>query len=413
MKGLGAHHRLRGSVPEREAEGVALHPRHRLCPGRGLFEHAEGEVAAGDHVGVELGPEPRCEDPGAAAHIDDPASGRPAQLLQDGLVHRPVDGPLHDIDVVEPRPQVEERLPHAALAALVALVAVTHRRHSRAPRRPVPSRVVRRALLLLAVMVLPACTDEAPEPRGPRPPPLPRSMAAIGDSITQAVNARTIGSAPRTSWATGDQPDDPVDSHYERVLSRVPAIGGKARNASVPGARMAAAAEQVRSIVADRPDYVTVLFGGNDVCTSSASNMTAVADFTAQFRIAMEQLTAAVPDTRIYVVSIPDVFRLWELFKDNGRARFVWRTFRICGALLADTTTDADRELVRQRTRELNGALRDVCDEFPRCRHDGGAVFDRAFTAEDVSPLDYFHPSVEGQAELARVSWERGYWGGP
>ena len=273
---------------------------------------------------------------------------------------------------------------------------------------------MRRALLLIAVVVLAACSDESPElPRSQGPPPLPKSMAAIGDSITQAVNATSLGAAPGLSWATGDQPDDPVDSHYERVLRRVPAISGRAKNASVPGARMATAADQARNIVADRPEYVTVLFGGNDVCTSSVSNMTSVEDFTTQFRTAMEQLSSALPDTRVYVISIPDVYRLWELFKDNGRARFVWRTFRICRALLAETNTDADRDVVRQRTRDLNAVLRDVCEDFRRCRHDGGAAFDRGFTPEDVSSLDFFHPSAAGQAELARVSWERGYWGGP
>lgn len=271
---------------------------------------------------------------------------------------------------------------------------------------------MRRVLLLTAVIVLAACSDEAPEAREPSRPPLPESMAAIGDSITQAVNATSLGAAPGLSWATGDQSDDPVESHYERVLKRLPAISGRAKNASVPGARMATAAEQARSIVADRPEYVTLLFGGNDVCTSSVSNMTSVADFTAQFRSAMEQLSSALPDTRVYVISIPDVYRLWELLKDNGRARFVWRTFRICGALLAETNTDADRDLVRQRTRDLNAVLRDVCDDFRSCRHDGGAAFDRGFTAEDVSALDFFHPSAAGQAKLAEVSWERGYWGG-
>ena len=236
-------------------------------------------------------------------------------------------------------------------------------------------------------------------------------MAAIGDSITQAVNATGLGAAPTLSWSTGDGPDDGVESHLERVRARQPAIAGRATNASVPGARMAAGVAQARQAAAARPDYVTVLFGGNDVCTSAASTMTSVEDFTAQLRATLQELATAAPEARVFVVSIPDVFRLWELLQDNSRARLVWRTFRICRSLLGDGATDADRQAVRQRTIDLNRVLRDVCDEFRRCRHDGGAVFDRAFAAGDVSGLDFFHPSAAGQAELARVTWARSYWG--
>jgi hypothetical protein len=43
------------------------------------------------------------------------------------------------------------------------------------------------------------------------------------------------------------------------------------------------------------------------------------------------------------------------------------------------------------------------------------AAVDRAvhsFTKQDVSKLDYFHPSLTGQAHLAEVTWQYGYWGG-
>lgn len=236
-------------------------------------------------------------------------------------------------------------------------------------------------------------------------------MAAIGDSITQAVNSQSLGVAPEASWSTGDRQDDTVESHYERVLARQPAIRGRFANASVPGARMEDGVAQARRAGDSRPDYVTLLFGGNDVCTSAPSTMTPVEEFARQYRATLDELTRVAPDARIFVASVPDVFRLWELFRDNGRARFVWRTFRLCQALLAEDNTDADRQTVRDRTSEFNRVLQEVCADFRRCRHDGGAVHARAFTADDVSGLDFFHPSVAGQAELAQVTWERSYWG--
>ncbi len=41
----------------------------------------------------------------------------------------------------------------------------------------------------------------------------------------------------------------------------------------------------------------------------------------------MAAVSAGSPRARIYVVSIPDVYRLWVILKDNLLARFVWRTF--------------------------------------------------------------------------------------
>jgi len=51
-----------------------------------------------------------------------------------------------------------------------------------------------------------------------------------------------------------------------------------------------------------------------------------------------------------------------------------------------------------------------VCTRFRNCRFDGGAVYREPFTMADISPVDYFHPSLEGQAKLAATTWAAGYW---
>jgi hypothetical protein len=141
--------------------------------------------------------------------------------------------------------------------------------------------------------------------------------------------------------------------------------------------------------------------------------MTSVSDFGAQFANAMATLTAGSPGTRVYVVSIPNVYQLWELFKSNFWARFIWASAGICQSLLANpgSTDPADverREQVRARNVDYNAQLAQVCAAYERCLFDGNAVFSTPFTASDVSG-DYFHPSVAGQAKLASVSWSAGY----
>jgi hypothetical protein len=47
-------------------------------------------------------------------------------------------------------------------------------------------------------------------------------------------------------------------------------------------------------------------------------------------------------------------------------------------------------------------AGRDLC---PQCHFDGNAAFNNPGATSNVSTIDYFHPSIAGQAKLAAVAW--------
>ena len=245
-------------------------------------------------------------------------------------------------------------------------------------------------------------------------PPLPGSMAAVGDSITQAASSGgSLGTDyPQNSWSTGTSSS--VNSHYLRLLALDPGISGQNHNRSVSGARMADLDAQMQTVVPLQPDYLTVLIGGNDLCTDTAAEMTSVSTFRSQFEAAMATLAAGSPGTNVYISSIPNVYHLWELFKDNWWARFIWSVGNVCQSLLANptSTTAADvarRAAVAQRNVDYNTQLAQVCAASAHCRWDGNAAYDTVFTASDAAG-DYFHPSIAGQAKLAAVSWAAGYW---
>jgi lysophospholipase L1-like esterase len=242
--------------------------------------------------------------------------------------------------------------------------------------------------------------------------PLPDSIAAVGDSITQAASsAGSLGTdAPQNSWATGTSAS--VNSHASRLVA-AGATTLTRHNLSVSGAKMVDLPGQMLNAAAVQPDYLTVLIGGNDVCTSTEASMTDPAAFEANFRQAISNLRAGSPDTRIYVVSIPRVMGLWELFRNNFWARFIWSVGSVCQSLLASPTStnqaDVDRRArVDARNQAFNEILARVCAETTNCHHDGGAAFATTFATADVSG-DYFHPSAAGQAKLASVSWAAGY----
>jgi hypothetical protein len=120
-------------------------------------------------------------------------------------------------------------------------------------------------------------------------------------------------------------------------------------------------------------------------------------------------------DPKVYIetLSIPDINRLHKIFTDpvNQDALDRWSALRVCQNLLVNplSTDQADvdrRAAFRAQVMAYNGALADVCAEIKRCLFDKDAVFNRPFTAADVSTADYFHPSLQGQKDLAEVSWK-------
>jgi lysophospholipase L1-like esterase len=241
----------------------------------------------------------------------------------------------------------------------------------------------------------------------------PDKMAAIGDSITQAANldGSNIGASnPEHSWSTGYDSGDIVLSHYERLLKKNRNIRNRNYNDAVSGARMDDAPGQAQNAVAQGVEYVTIEMGGNDVCTSSEASMTPVDVYESYFRQTMSILTSGLPTAKIYVLSVPDVYQLWSLFHNNFSAQFVWQSFGVCQAMLDEGNSEADRQFVRARNIAFNDVLARVCAEYTQCRWDNNAMFNYQFTSGDVSHVDYFHPSLQGQATIASRSWSAGYW---
>jgi len=238
----------------------------------------------------------------------------------------------------------------------------------------------------------------------------PNSMASLGDSIARAFNTGGLPftDAPGNSWSTGTRTS--VQSHYVRILAAEPAILERNFNDAKNGAKMVHLDAQVSTATEQDVAYITMLIGANDLCTRTVAGMTSVDVFRSRFEQAMGTLSAGSPRARIYVVSIPNVYRLWAILKDDLLARVAWRTLDVCQSLLEDPrSTDpedvARRRSVRQRNIAFNTELAEVCALYIHCRFDEGAVFEDPFTAEDVSRRDYFHPSLGGQRGLAEATW--------
>ncbi|MFD1212688.1 SGNH/GDSL hydrolase family protein [Arthrobacter sp. GCM10027362] len=244
-------------------------------------------------------------------------------------------------------------------------------------------------------------------PGSAAPRPYPGVIAGLGDSITRATNICChAGSYPARSWSTGDDQSDGVLSHYERLAVQYPRIRHHNHNDSANGAKAADLAAQASLAVAQKADYVTILIGANDLCAPSASAMTSPADFARQVGTALEALRQGLPRARIYVSSIPDLYRLWSVLHTNPKARRAWSTAGICRSMLGPAATGTQRRAVVAREAAFNRILAVICAKYRNCRWDGGAVYRYKFSAGQISTVDYFHPGPTGQAALAEITWK-------
>ncbi|HEX5860048.1 MAG TPA: GDSL-type esterase/lipase family protein [Microbacterium sp.] len=243
-------------------------------------------------------------------------------------------------------------------------------------------------------------------------PPLPAKMAAMGDSISQALmTCSSLRTCTPNSWTVGTTAS--VNSH----ASRLRAMGAPLTtyNNAVSGVKAASLPAQASASAAQGATYVTVQIGANDACTSTVAGMTPTASFDASVRSALATLAASPAQPDIFVSSIPNIKRLWEVNRTSSSARLTWALLGLCRSMLANpgstSATDmARRDAVQARVNEFNAVLAAACAATAKCVWDNNAVANYTFTRADISTRDYFHPSLAGQAVLANVTWAASQW---
>ena len=272
--------------------------------------------------------------------------------------------------------------------------------------------LTRRVLAILASLTALVLLAASPATAATTPPP--NSMASMGDSITRGFNAcGWYVDCTSRSFSTGDY--STVNSHYLRIRAVNPNIQGRNYNDARSGAKSADMYGQAGTAVSQGVEYVTMLIGANDACTSSESTMTSVTTYRANVDSALNRIKAGLPNARVAVLSVPDIYRLWYIGKSNLSALSAWSSFGICQSMLANATStaqaDVDRRArVRQRVIDYNTQLAQACAAYGvNCDFDNNAVFNYQFVLSQVSTWDYFHPNTSGQAVLASVSYANGF----
>jgi lysophospholipase L1-like esterase len=224
------------------------------------------------------------------------------------------------------------------------------------------------------------------------------TLGVLGDSISLGVNAcGQPGECTAASWVMGSEASvDSLATRIARETGHRPAIA----NGAVSGGTITTLLQTAPSVVAAKPQLVTILIGANDACRPSVAAMTGADEFRRDYGRLLDTVLDGLPHARVLALSVPDLGRLAELGQASPAISNTWQAFGVCGALLG-----GGRSAVEQRVDDYNRAIAQLCAGRPRCVSDGGAVHAQRFTAAELSNIDYFHPSAAGQQKIAELAW--------
>lgn len=257
---------------------------------------------------------------------------------------------------------------------------------------------------------------------------VPLRLYSIGDSITRAFDAWLIGDNQSVSWSNGyygsweqflGAPN--VNSHNQRISAKYGSSGRRNVMKAQNGARWDDAFSQAQGVVAEQPNYVTIMLGGNDVCRDSIGDLPTDQEIHDHVENTLAFLDANLPaGSTIMVVGIPDIKRLHDVAIEEKGAlgiscETIWQTTALgfpCGSMLSPDNSEADRLYVQSR----NFAYNDIIElhvttwNNRSARHyyhfmDAESV---AFTGDDISSIDCFHPSGRGERLISTLSWTQG-----
>lgn len=211
-----------------------------------------------------------------------------------------------------------------------------------------------------------------------------------------------------SNWSTGTSTRGAVVSHFHK-LQEILDQTVKAVNVAQAGATSNNLDEQVTELIKHNPDYVTLLIGGNDVCSWPVNHEERLKQFTHEIETTIQKLISHNPEVKILLVPVPDMKHLWEL-NANGSCQWLWDLFDICPSLLSSSSSESDRTKFKGRLDDLNKSLEFIALMFKDHVRFDADLANYKFKQEDISKKDCFHPSLIGQNNISELTWKNSWY---
>lgn len=220
---------------------------------------------------------------------------------------------------------------------------------------------------------------------------------ALGDSITTGFNAERAADNHSFSWSTGYASDFP--SHLARLKQVLPSVKVETKNVAQSGARSASLSDQIRSLgpmVA--ADYATILIGANDLTDMlfMGEYGEGVKKLRDNVERAIVQLTTTNPRIMITMSAIPNQALVVDTLVKNPRFN--------------PSLLNQLKSAYKERHTRANAALTDIALKYRRQVRYAVQIGTTRFNVEHLSALDRYHPNTKGQALLAELTWQAGWF---
>ena len=231
-------------------------------------------------------------------------------------------------------------------------------------------------------------------------------VISAGDSLNTGFDSTEdcfLKDCTFNSWSTGN--------HEDSILNQINRLNKETAqpiDLAQTGATVSMLKKQLNNAPQEGRASVNITIGSNDACIP---NMTDNSLFRKQITEALDQYINRNPNSIIYMFSIPDIIGLYQLFKDTPAAQLTWDLTGFCSNVFSSDATNQTRWKVGEQVKQFNNILAEVCTQNfkENCRWDNYALYNHKFNKKEISTIDYFHPSIEGQKNLSKIAWEQGY----
>lgn len=231
------------------------------------------------------------------------------------------------------------------------------------------------------------------------------TMGALGDSISGGFNAERPFYQRDKNWADGIN----IESHAN-LLRKLGNLEVISKNVSVSGAVTSDITNQTNLLLQNgfRPDYVTILIGANDICLGSRKPDELALYSKGVLEDSIRKIIEVNPKVKILISAVPNLNHLYSLMNVDPVCVENWRSLNICEKLLLSTKFEREKGVYRWNA--YNKMLSEFPSRYPANVKFSSILIGNDLTTIDVSRVDCFHPSVVGQAEISRLTWEEGWF---
>jgi lysophospholipase L1-like esterase len=204
---------------------------------------------------------------------------------------------------------------------------------------------------------------------------------AIGDSITSGLNSEPWSVIQQYSWATG--------WGIERPFSKTLGVDSQ-YNVALPGATTGMIGYQVQFASHVGPEYVSIVAGANDICFGKSGNVVENIE-------AMVRTLAPLPNTkRIFVGAVPDIRQIYQMKRAGALCKI---TQVACAGYFFGN--DEYRRKIDQDIIAINRSLMKLQVQYSLVKFVD--ISRQTYEEGDISTVDCFHPSAQGQQKIADV----------